>query len=153
MPRVGILSAIVNKQQLVPFLFRNYQLPPRDESYYAGSCSPHVWEAVRASSSAPFYFEEFHYNGDVHQDGGIIQNNPTGKFFNSVVAELFSWIGILSIIYSWRIFPNCITAKQLRRSMNHAFFGRTKRFNVLCPSALGGTFPKKVPAAALDQPP
>ncbi|XP_022695114.1 calcium-independent phospholipase A2-gamma-like isoform X1 [Varroa jacobsoni] len=77
MPRVGILSAIVNKQQLVPFLFRNYQLPPRDESYYAGSCSPHVWEAVRASSSAPFYFEEFHYNGDVHQDGGIIQNNPT----------------------------------------------------------------------------
>ncbi|XP_003744249.1 calcium-independent phospholipase A2-gamma [Galendromus occidentalis] len=76
-PKVGILSAVVNKQQLVPFLFRNYQLPPKEESFYAGSCSPHVWQAVRASSSAPFYFEEFDFNGDVHQDGGIIQNNPT----------------------------------------------------------------------------
>ncbi|OQR68470.1 calcium-independent phospholipase A2-gamma-like [Tropilaelaps mercedesae] len=77
MPRVGILSAIVNKQQLVPYLFRNYQLPPREESYYSGKCSPRAWEAVRASSSAPFYFEEFHYDGNVHQDGGIMQNNPT----------------------------------------------------------------------------
>lgn len=100
MPRVGILSAIVNRQQLVPYLFRNYQLPPRDESYYAGSCTPHVWEAVRASSSAPFYFEEFHYNGDVHQDGGIIQNNPTGEL-----------IGLYCLLFTessiFRVYTSC----------------------------------------------
>ncbi|KPM11366.1 calcium-independent phospholipase A2-gamma-like protein, partial [Sarcoptes scabiei] len=46
------------------------------ESYYRGS-SHKIWEAVRASSAAPGFFEEFTLNKHVHQDGGILINNPT----------------------------------------------------------------------------
>lgn len=36
-----------------------------------------VWEALRASSCAPTYFDEFSVGNDKHQDGGCIANNPT----------------------------------------------------------------------------
>jgi calcium-independent phospholipase A2-gamma len=36
-----------------------------------------VWEAIRASSAAPSYFDELLRRGDKLIDGGIIANNPT----------------------------------------------------------------------------
>ena len=36
-----------------------------------------LWEAARASSAAPAYFGDFPLDGKLHQDGGVLYNNPT----------------------------------------------------------------------------
>lgn len=76
-PKVGAISVAVNQPTLKPYVFRNYNLPPRVESHYFGSCKYRMWQAVRASGAAPGYFEEFELDGFVHQDGGLMCNNPT----------------------------------------------------------------------------
>lgn len=76
-PKVGAVSVAVNQPTLKPFVFRNYNLPHRVESHYFGSCKHRMWQAVRASGAAPGYFEEFELDGFVHQDGGLMCNNPT----------------------------------------------------------------------------
>lgn len=59
------------------FLFRNYNLPTWAQSHYDGTCRYKVWEAVRASSAAPGYYEDFKLDGYVFHDGGVLANNPT----------------------------------------------------------------------------
>lgn len=76
-PKVGAVSVAVNQPTLKPFVFRNYNLPHRVESHYYGSCKYKMWQAVRASGAAPGYFEELELDGIVHQDGGLMTNNPT----------------------------------------------------------------------------
>ncbi|OMO64868.1 Armadillo [Corchorus olitorius] len=46
-------------------------------SAFIGSCKHHVWQAIRASSAAPYYLDDF--SDDVYrwQDGAIVANNPT----------------------------------------------------------------------------
>ena len=75
-PKMAIVSTATNLPTLTPFVFRNYNLPPNTPSQYPGSCNAKVWEAVRASSAAPGYFEEYKLRDIVHQDGGMIVNNP-----------------------------------------------------------------------------
>lgn len=78
-PHMLAISAIVNLPTLEPYLFRNYELHPSSKplSHFDGGSSHRIWEAVRASTAAPGYFEEFTLNKHVHQDGGILINNPT----------------------------------------------------------------------------
>ncbi|XP_027205645.2 calcium-independent phospholipase A2-gamma-like [Dermatophagoides pteronyssinus] len=78
-PHMIAISAIVNLPTLEPYLFRNYELHPSAKplSHFDGSSKHRIWEAVRASSAAPGYFEEFTIDKHVHQDGGILLNNPT----------------------------------------------------------------------------
>ena len=85
------------------FLFRNYNLPTSAQSHYDGTSRFKVWEAIRASSAAPFYYEDFKIDGYVFhvsqlflcmlidkkfnkkilylichiKDGGLLANNPT----------------------------------------------------------------------------
>ena len=59
------------------FLFRNYHLPSYSHSHYDGTCKYKVWQAVRASSAAPGYYEDFKLDGYIFHDGGILANNPT----------------------------------------------------------------------------
>ncbi|XP_063064590.1 calcium-independent phospholipase A2-gamma-like [Engraulis encrasicolus] len=76
-PKVSAVSAVVNwGTSPKAFMFRNYNHAPGKMSRYPGGSSYKLWEAVRASSAAPGYFREFPLHSDIHQDGGLIQNNP-----------------------------------------------------------------------------
>uniref|UniRef100_A0A672K4D9 Calcium-independent phospholipase A2-gamma-like n=1 Tax=Sinocyclocheilus grahami TaxID=75366 RepID=A0A672K4D9_SINGR len=77
-PKVAAVSTVVNRAPPVKaFVFRNYSLPVGVRSHYRGSCRHRLWEAIRASSAAPGYFQEFALGDDLHQDGGMLINNPT----------------------------------------------------------------------------
>ncbi|CAL8359326.1 unnamed protein product [Lota lota] len=77
-PKVSAVSAIVNQgTPLKAYVFRNYNLMPGVRSHYLGGCQHQLWQALRASSAAPGYFQEFALGTDLHQDGGLLINNPT----------------------------------------------------------------------------
>ncbi|XP_077579628.1 calcium-independent phospholipase A2-gamma-like isoform X1 [Stigmatopora nigra] len=76
-PKVSAVSAVVNwGNSPKAFVFCNYNHKPGSLSRYAGGSGYSMWQAVRASSAAPGYFQEFPLQSDIHQDGGIIMNNP-----------------------------------------------------------------------------
>lgn len=75
--QVSAVSTVVNwGTSPKAFVFRNYNHKPDSVSRYAGGSGYQMWQAVRASSAAPGYFQEFTLQNDIHQDGGIILNNP-----------------------------------------------------------------------------
>ena len=74
-PKVMAVSASLSSR-IKPYVFRNFNLPVTAYGQYEGSCRHKVWESVRASSSAPGYFEDFVCGNHVHSDGGILINNP-----------------------------------------------------------------------------
>lgn len=77
-PKVAAVSTVVNKgTPLKAYVFRSYNLPVGVRSHYRGGCQHKLWEAIRASSAAPGYFQEFTLGTDLHQDGGLLINNPT----------------------------------------------------------------------------
>ncbi|XP_059189789.1 calcium-independent phospholipase A2-gamma-like [Centropristis striata] len=76
-PKVSAVSTVVNwGTSPKAFVFRNYNHKPGSLSRYAGASACQMWQAVRASSAAPGYFQEFTLQSDIHQDGGIVLNNP-----------------------------------------------------------------------------
>ncbi|XP_059833812.1 calcium-independent phospholipase A2-gamma [Hypanus sabinus] len=76
-PKVAAVSTIVNKGiPLKAFVFRNYNHLPGVRSHYMGGCQFKLWQAIRASSAAPGYFQEYAIGSDLHQDGGLLVNNP-----------------------------------------------------------------------------
>ncbi|XP_006794270.1 calcium-independent phospholipase A2-gamma-like isoform X2 [Neolamprologus brichardi] len=76
-PKVSAVSTVVNwGTSPKAFVFRNYNHKPGSLSRYAGGSGYQMWQAVRASSAAPGYFQEFTLENDIHQDGGITLNNP-----------------------------------------------------------------------------
>ncbi|XP_070686766.1 calcium-independent phospholipase A2-gamma-like [Pempheris klunzingeri] len=77
-PKVAAVSTIVNRgTSLKAYVFRNYNLLPGLRSHYLGGCQHQLWQAIRATSAAPGYFQEFTLGNDLHQDGGLLINNPT----------------------------------------------------------------------------
>lgn len=77
-PKVAAVSTIVNKgTPLKAYVFRNYNLLPGVRAHYLGGCQHRLWQAIRATSAAPGYFQEFTLGSDLHQDGGLLINNPT----------------------------------------------------------------------------
>ncbi|EMP42584.1 Calcium-independent phospholipase A2-gamma [Chelonia mydas] len=77
-PKVAAVSTIVNRgTPLKAFVFRNYNHFPGVKSHYIGGCQYKLWQAIRASSAAPGYFQEYALGNDLHQDGGLLLNNPT----------------------------------------------------------------------------
>ncbi|XP_047189108.1 calcium-independent phospholipase A2-gamma-like isoform X2 [Scophthalmus maximus] len=77
-PKMAAVSTIVNRGiPLRAYVFRNYNLLPGVRSHYLGGCNHQLWQAIRATSAAPGYFQEFTLGNDLHQDGGLLINNPT----------------------------------------------------------------------------
>ncbi|NXF08279.1 PLPL8 phospholipase, partial [Smithornis capensis] len=77
-PKVAAVSTIVNRgTPLKAFVFRNYNHFPGVKSHYIGGCQYQLWQAIRASSAAPGYFQEYVLGNDLHQDGGLLLNNPS----------------------------------------------------------------------------
>ncbi|OWK61063.1 Calcium-independent phospholipase A2-gamma [Lonchura striata] len=77
-PKVAAVSTIVNRgTPLKAFVFRNYNHFPGIKSHYIGGCQYKLWQAIRASSAAPGYFQEYVLGSDLHQDGGLLLNNPS----------------------------------------------------------------------------
>ncbi|XP_078437469.1 phospholipase A I-like protein isoform X2 [Wolffia australiana] len=95
-PKVFVVSTLVSVMPAQPFLFRNYQYPvgtpelhlgtseiPTSggngsrRTAFIGSCKHRVWEAIRASSAAPYYLDDFSDDVNRWQDGAIVANNPT----------------------------------------------------------------------------
>ncbi|CAF1032318.1 unnamed protein product [Adineta ricciae] len=76
-PKFSLISALTIPVGYKLFLFRNYSILSSPHTHYDGTSKYKVWEGVRASTSAPGYFEEFLLDGNVFQDGGLIANNPT----------------------------------------------------------------------------
>jgi calcium-independent phospholipase A2-gamma len=77
-PKVAIIASLVSDNKgIVPYVFRNYNFPAMVTSNYRGSVRYKVWEAVRASSAAPGYFDECYMNKKIFQDGGVSSNNAT----------------------------------------------------------------------------
>lgn len=76
-PKFSALSAVVSQTPVVNFLFRNYNYRRGIKSAYPGTIDSPIWQALRASSAAPGYYRELKLGNDVHQDGGLMTNNPT----------------------------------------------------------------------------
>ncbi|CAF0814183.1 unnamed protein product [Rotaria sordida] len=76
-PKFSIVSALTLPNGFKLYLFRNYSILTSPHAHYDGTSKYKVWQAVRASTSAPGYFEEYLLDGNVFQDGGLIANNPT----------------------------------------------------------------------------
>ncbi|NXE23907.1 PLPL8 phospholipase, partial [Ardeotis kori] len=77
-PKVAAVSTIVSRgTPLKAFVFRNYNHFPGVKSHYIGGCQYKLWQAIRASSAAPGYFQEYILGNDLHQDGGLLLNNPS----------------------------------------------------------------------------
>lgn len=75
-PKVAAVSTVVNHSLLIPFVFSNYTRPHGSHSKFPQSCKYRLWEALRASTAAPGFFEEYKLGNDIHQDGGLLTNNP-----------------------------------------------------------------------------
>lgn len=65
--QIAAVSAVVNKEQVMAFIFRNYTLSYKIQSQYFGSHQYALWEAARASAAAPSYFEECKLGDLLHQ--------------------------------------------------------------------------------------
>ncbi|CAJ1941306.1 unnamed protein product [Sphenostylis stenocarpa] len=103
-PKVFVVSTLVSMMPAQPFIFRNYQYPAGTpevalttsdssginvlsstigehvgyrRSAFIGSCKHQVWKAIRASSAAPYYLDDFSDDVNRWQDGAIVANNPT----------------------------------------------------------------------------
>ena len=86
--QVSAVSAVVNwGTSPKAFVFRNYNHRPGALSRYAGGSSCQMWQAVRASSAAPGYFQEFPLQSDIHQVGN---SSPLSAFSTNRSPEMHS---------------------------------------------------------------
>lgn len=76
--RPKLVAVSVNAHSVQPFLFRTYSQNPSIGNSFDGTCKAEIWQAIRASSAAPGYFEEFKFNSSILLDGGMLVNNATG---------------------------------------------------------------------------
>lgn len=76
--KIGIITALSTPGlRLKNHLFRNYNHRYGTYSTLEGTCKHKLWQAIRATTAAPFIYEPYILDGKIHRDGGILTNNPT----------------------------------------------------------------------------
>jgi patatin-like phospholipase/acyl hydrolase len=65
--QVAIVSTLVNQPVLKPHVFCNYTHPYDSSPRFSSGCQHKIWEALKASSAAPGFFEECKLGTDIHQ--------------------------------------------------------------------------------------
>ena len=83
-PRLAVVATLASALPATPFVFRSYAIPSSSEGLASqigarpGACHHAVWAALRASSAAPYYLEDFRcaLGADRFQDGATTANNP-----------------------------------------------------------------------------
>ena len=77
-PFVAVLSTSSSREPLQPFLFRSYELPTSAAlaNPIEGTHNAKLWEAARATSSAPTFFAPVTIGGRAFVDGALLANNP-----------------------------------------------------------------------------
>jgi calcium-independent phospholipase A2-gamma len=76
-PYVFCVSTMVSESPATPFLHTNYAPPPESKPRYRYAAHHRLYEALRATSAAPTYFDAFRCGGETFCDGAILVNNPT----------------------------------------------------------------------------
>lgn len=76
--RPKLVAVSVNAHTVQPFLFRTYAQNPVIGNVFDGTCRAEIWQAIRASSAAPGYFQEFKFGSSILLDGGMLVNNCAG---------------------------------------------------------------------------
>jgi hypothetical protein len=78
-PRVALVSTLASACPAEPFVFRNYEVPspPEFGHLHRGSSKHATWQAVRASSAAIYYLDDFTCGEDKFHDGAVVANNPS----------------------------------------------------------------------------
>ena len=72
----------VTKRDETPYLFRNYA--DTIDHGATGTNKVKIWEAARATSAAPAYFNPITIGGHDYTDGGLGYNNPTSMAWDEV---------------------------------------------------------------------
>ena len=77
-PFVAVLATASSREPLQPFLFRSYELPASSATAnpMEGTHEARLWEAARATSSAPTFFAPVTIGGRAFVDGALLANNP-----------------------------------------------------------------------------
>lgn len=76
---MAAVSTIVNRGTLRAYVFRNYNFLPGIRPHYLGGCQHQLWQAIRATSAAPGYFQEFTLGNDLHQVSPVPVSNRLEK--------------------------------------------------------------------------
>eukprot|EP00795_Rhopilema_esculentum_P002165 gene2165-17755_t len=130
LPKVAAVSTLVNHQVLQPYVFRNYYIPPLVPHNYLGSSRHKLWEALQASTAAPGYFEECKLGSDIHQDGGLLTNNPCALAVHESKrlwpdTPLQTVVSIGNGVYHGRSGPNTASFSSLREKLMKLVAGAT----------------------------
>lgn len=78
-PKFAAVATNVDVDPAQPHLFRSYALSceAQQRSLLRGSSGAKLWAAIRASTSAPTYYEPQVIEGVRYVDGGVTANNPS----------------------------------------------------------------------------
>uniref|UniRef100_UPI0037E9C51F calcium-independent phospholipase A2-gamma-like isoform X2 n=1 Tax=Semicossyphus pulcher TaxID=241346 RepID=UPI0037E9C51F len=91
-PKVAAVSTVVNRGiPLKAYVFRNYNLLPGVRSHYLGGCQHQLWQAIRATSAAPGYFQEFTLGNDLHQAATGKHTEPEVQMQTGNTGEIVTW--------------------------------------------------------------
>ena len=94
--QVAAVSTVVNHSLLMPYVFSNYTHPYGSSSKFPQSCKYRLWEALRASTAAPGYFEEFKLGNNIHQVGKLFLQNKGSMHLLVTIIENFFYIDLFN---------------------------------------------------------